>query len=99
MKTENIDLDSSFAHKGGEIISENICYYPHEFLLSPFEVSPFEVRTVEVRTVLVSGDIGDYAAYTGIGSQEFVKRLGNKISFEEAKIHFPLGLKEENYRR
>ena len=53
---------------------------------------------IGVITVLVKGDIGDYAAYTGIGSPEYVAKLGNKISFQEACIHFPIGLVKEKYR-
>ncbi len=44
-----------------------------------------------VRVVLVAGDIGDYAAYAGAGSVEWVARHGNKIPFEEACVHFPGG--------
>ena len=53
----------------------------------------------EVKAVLVEGDVGDYAAYVGIGSDESVARRGDKISFEEACVHFPGGqLKRELYR-
>jgi hypothetical protein len=53
-----------------------------------------------VRTVLVAGDIGDYAAYQGIGSQEYVARHGDKIRFAEACCHFPGGqLEESRYRQ
>lgn len=48
--------------------------------------------------VLVEGDIGDYAAYVGHGDPEWVARHGNKISFEEACCHFPIGLQKELYR-
>jgi hypothetical protein len=49
--------------------------------------------------VLVQGDIGDYAAYVGHGTPEWVARFGDKISFEEACCHFPGGqLKKELYR-
>jgi len=54
---------------------------------------------IGVITVLVEGRVGDYAAYTGIGSPEYVAKLGNKISFKEACIHFPFGLDEEKYRK
>ena len=54
---------------------------------------------VDVTVVLVAGQIGDYAAYVGIGSPDYVKQHGNKISFEEACIHFPMGqLERERYR-
>lgn len=51
--------------------------------------------------VLVEGDAGDYAAYSGLGEDAvFVARYGEKISFEEAQCHFPMGqLKTELYRR
>lgn len=51
-----------------------------------------------VVAVLVEGEIGDYACYVGVGLPEWVARHGDKISFEEACIHFPLGLKREKYR-
>lgn len=52
-----------------------------------------------VTVVLVAGEIGDYAAYCGIGHREWVARHGDKLSFEEACCHFPGGqLKRENYR-
>jgi hypothetical protein len=51
------------------------------------------------RTVLVAGDIGDYACYVGHGTPEWVARHGDKISFEEACLHFPGGqLEKEKYR-
>ena len=53
---------------------------------------------IEVKTVLVEGQIGDYAAYIGIGSDDYVMRRGDKISFEETQIHFPIGLVKERYR-
>jgi hypothetical protein len=53
----------------------------------------------EVKVVLVEGAVGDYACYVGIGSAEWVGRRGDKISFEEACVHFPGGqLKQELYR-
>jgi hypothetical protein len=54
---------------------------------------------VDIVVVLVAGAIGDYAAYMGQGSPEWVARFGNKISFEEACGHFPGGqLSRERYR-
>lgn len=50
-----------------------------------------------VVVVLVQGDIGDYAAYCGIGKPEWVADHGNKISFQEACLHFH-DLKREKYR-
>jgi hypothetical protein len=54
--------------------------------------------TVSVLTVLVAGDIGDYAAYSGISDEpQWVARLGDKLSFKEACCHFS-GLEESKYR-
>ena len=69
---------------------------------------------VHVLTVLVEGSIGDYAAYTGVytdaytgayleheGLQqgvEHARRHGDKLSFAEARIHFP-DIEEARYRR
>jgi len=73
-----------------KILCVNIRHYPTEDVSSP---------PPQVTVVLVAGDIGDYAAYAGIGSDEFVAQLGNKISFDEACCHFPGGqLKRELYR-
>lgn len=71
-----------------KIINENIRGYAHELY-----------GRQDVRTVLVEGEIGDYAAYVGIGSSEFVSQQGDKLSFEEAQIHFPVGLERNKYRR
>ena len=44
-------------------------------------------------------DIGDYAAYVGQGSPEWIADHGDKISFKEATVHFPGGqLEKEKYR-
>lgn len=49
--------------------------------------------------VLVEGEIGDYACYVGHGTEEWVAKHGDKISFEEACCHFPGGqLQKEKYR-
>lgn len=55
---------------------------------------------VNIIVVLVSGRIGDYAAYIAAGdSIEWTMRHGDKISFEEACCHFPGGqLEREKYR-
>jgi hypothetical protein len=53
---------------------------------------------VSVVTVLVEGTIGDYTAYSGIGSPEYVAQRGNKISFAEACIYFPFRLMKEKYK-
>lgn len=49
-------------------------------------------------TVLVGGAIGDYAAYVGHGDPKWVAEHGDKISFAEAKVHFP-SIEESRYRR
>ncbi len=55
--------------------------------------------SLDITVVLVEGDIGDYAAYYGVGSYEFVKASGNKLSFKEACVHFPGGqLEKDKYR-
>ena len=61
---------------------------------------PSENERINVTTVLVLGDVGDYAAYTAAsGNPQFCARYGDKISFEEACIHFPGGqLEKELYR-
>ena len=51
-----------------------------------------------VRTVLVAGEVGDYAAYQGIGSREYVAANGDKVSFELANAHFCGSLSRERYR-
>ena len=54
--------------------------------------------SVLISAVLVEGYIGDYAVYIGQGSPEYIALHGDKLSFDEAKIHFP-GIVKENYRR
>jgi hypothetical protein len=75
----------------GKILGINDRSYPNE--------TYYGQSYVVVRVVLVAGAVGDYAAYIGVGSAEFVKRFGNKLSFEEACCHFPGGqLEKERYR-
>lgn len=52
---------------------------------------------VNIVSVLVQGIIGDYAVYMGFGPSEWVARHGDKLSFEEAQIHFP-GIEKGKYR-
>lgn len=87
-----------------KIIGVNTRYFPAEmgtpglnqFVESVMGQSMDPPPTV---TVLVQGDIGDYAAYTGHGSEQWVAAYGDKISFAEACVHFPGGqLVEEKYR-
>lgn len=42
-----------------------------------------------VTYVLLSGGIGDYTVYLGIGSPQWVADHGNKVGFEEALAVFP----------
>lgn len=66
-------------------------------------------RVVGCCVVLVAGAVGDYVAYAGFvrGNDghvtatelDAIRRHGDKISFEEACVHFPGGqLKRERYR-
>ncbi len=56
-------------------------------------------REIPTTAVLVAGAIGDYACYVGHGEPEWIRRFGDKISFEEACCHFPGGqLEKEKYR-
>jgi hypothetical protein len=74
--------------KDGEIVGINQRTYP----------GPGWVQT-DIIVVLVSGAIGDYAAYIATGRDpDWCKRHGNKISFKEATCHFPVGLDEDKYR-
>lgn len=77
----------------GEIISVNRRTYPTQGPGDSWSETP-----PTVVTVLVGGSIGDYAAYTGIGDPQWVARNGDKIRYEEACCHFPIGLEREKYR-
>lgn len=55
------------------------------------------VTRLPVTVVLVSGAIGDYAVYLGIGEPDFVQQHGDKLAFDEACGFFPL-LDESRYR-
>ncbi len=74
----------------GTIIGKNSIGYPSD-VLGSYGVMAFTV-------VLVAGAIGDYAAYAGQGSDDWVARHGDKLSFEMACGHFPGGLSFEKYR-
>jgi hypothetical protein len=52
---------------------------------------------VEITVVLVEGAIGDYAAYIGHGTKDFIRSSGDKLSFREAQQHFP-DIEKEKYR-
>jgi hypothetical protein len=47
------------------------------------------VTRLPVTVVLVSGAIGDYAVYLGIGEPGFVEEFGDKLAFDEARGFFP----------
>ena len=70
------------------ILATTVRYYPSE--LNPGDPPA-------TTCVLVAGDIGDYAAYTGHGSPDWVARWGQKISFQEASVQF-FKLEREKYR-
>ena len=53
---------------------------------------------VTTTTVLVAGAIGDYACYEGVGSPEWVRDHGNKLTYDQARQCF-VGLEERRYRR
>ena len=79
-----------------KIIGKNRRFYPIEPI---FEEIPPQDRMFPTTVVLVEGEIGDYAAYIGHGRPEWIAQFGDKISFEEACIHFPSGqLKKQLYR-
>lgn len=48
--------------------------------------------------LLVSGAVGDYKAYRGMGDDEWIIRHGDPLTYKEALAHFPVGLSEERYR-
>ena len=78
-----------------KILGKNLRYYPSQY--DP--ENPLGEEFCKIVVVLVEGDIRDYAAYIGHGDPEWVARFGDKISFEEACVHFPGGqLKRELYR-
>lgn len=76
----------------GKIIGVNNRCYPSE----PIEGSRHDTKYVT--TVLVKGSIDDYAAYEGIGSEEWIAAQGHKLPFEEAVVYFPWIVKDK-YRR
>jgi hypothetical protein len=76
------------------ILGSDERWYMPESELNKFDGS----KMLCVCTVLVEGEIGDYAAYQGIGSKEYVASDGDKVSFAEAQVHFCNGLEKERYR-
>lgn len=75
-----------------KILGVNIRHYPTQ------RGSDWDPDPPGVVVILVAGEIGDYAAYCGIGEPQWVADNGDKISFEEACCHFPMGLVREKYR-
>ena len=57
-----------------------------------------EWGAIPTRWVLVAGEVEDYACYVGHGTKEWVARLGDKVSFQTANIHFCGQLEESRYR-
>ena len=79
----------------GDILGVNARTYP----MQRGTGDDWELNPPTVLVVLVAGEIGDYAAYAGIGSREWVARHGDKIPFDEACVHFPGGqLERARYR-
>jgi len=75
----------------GKILSVNERWYP----------TPNGMDRKPVTVVLVEGNIGDYAAYVGIGTKDDAAGIalhGDKIGFTEATCHFPIGLEKNRYR-
>ncbi len=64
----------------------------------PSEYTEIDGISVEYSIVMVSGAVGDYAAYVGVGNAGWVKENGTKLDFAEAEIHFP-GIVEARYRK
>jgi hypothetical protein len=83
------------------IVGKNVRTYPREARPGEPNLAGWHPDGCTVTVVLVAGDelVGDYAAYAGAGSPEWVARYGDKIPFEEACVHFPGGqLVRERYR-
>lgn len=80
------------------ILGVNTRTYPKQGTEYP-EHGGFDLEGSTVLVVLVAGDprVGDYAAYAGAGSPEWVARHGDKIGFAEACVHFPGQLEADHY--
>ena len=64
----------------------------------PTEGENGEIEHTDITAVLTQGAGGQYAVYLGIGSEEFVKGYGRKLTYKHALQYYP-GLKKEDYRR
>lgn len=82
-----MDEASDVESVSGVILGRNERSLPNEF-----------GEPINYKVVLVSGSIKDYAAYVGRGSLEWIARHGDKLSFEEANLHFCGALSRERYR-
>ena len=81
----------------GDVVSRILGASSRTLPTSPTYAADQAGHTLTV--VLVGGAVGDYAAYAGFGSPEWVARFGDKVSFEEACGHFPGGqLQRGRYR-
>lgn len=92
---------------GPKIISVNMRHYPTqgEFCRAEGEHDhathdgeTWCSRPLPSLAVLVAGEAGDYAAYIGHGSVDWVAKHGDKLRYEEAVCHFPIGMEKEKYR-
>lgn len=94
----------SIVEREPKILSRNLRHYPTQMGTEGIDhsgkfVDDWAEYPPCVMTVLVEGDIGDYAAYTAVTDDPiWAAKHGNKISFQEAQVHFPYGLKKEKYR-
>jgi len=58
-------------------------------------------RRTDITVILVEGRVNDYAAYIGAGRDaQWVRKFGNKMTYQEACCFFPsMALEEEHYRK
>lgn len=59
--------------------------------------SEYSKSKVELKTVLVVKQAGKYKAYLGVGTEEFVRKHGVPLSYEEAILRFPFQFSKEQY--
>lgn len=71
-----------------QILNYDTLYFPAE---------PGQSRMIAITVVLVASTIGDYAAYIGHGTPEWVAGMGDKLSFAMARGFFP-DIHAEDYR-
>ena len=50
-----------------------------------------------ILNVVLTENVGQFAVYLGVGSDEFVAKKGQKIKYERALMYYPL-LEKEKYR-